>query len=486
VSSKRRVPRRRGQQRSEAPSTPPSDSDAGESVDALDGGLSGADAPDDGGELLVALWKESRAGARAGRGFHFQDAVGAWLAAQLASGELSNSVLVPEGLEDLWLEGGAPTHVQVKSRVERSGSFPVGVASRHILTAWSRHSRRGFSDEQLVVVLERGVEGERGLDALDRSLKDSLPAASPLRRTLRERAERQGLTGSEVDQVMAATVVFGPSWEALTADTIRNLRSLADLPPAALLYIARDLRLSIAEAADANATANLENRSFLSRTQLVASIERLVEHINLDALESAIHEGICEPLDLTSSSIPDDRFYQGIATQPGHVSAGLVVPRPDLVAEVLAGVEQLGAAVLTGPSGVGKSAVLWTVPQARPGVLWFRVRRLADADVPALIRLARAYRATPETPVGLLVDAAGTGDFRGWARLRTEAAVWLACSSSQQPGAKTSCLLGTFRSAPPSACSLTKLLRRRSSRALPDAVLRPQPTGGKRSRSRTV
>jgi hypothetical protein len=427
VSKKRQARRRHGQKQPPGvqrtpPNDDPSDGRPGRPVDPRDGGPSGSDAPDEGGELLVALWKQSRAGARAGRGFHFQDAVGAWLAAQIASGEFSNSVLVPEGLEDLWLEGVSPIHVQVKSRVERSGSFPVGVASRHILDAWSRHSSRGFSDQRLVVVLERGIEGERELDQVDRTLQESLSAGSPLRQKLRQRAQGQGLTGIEVDQVMAATVVLGPSWEALTADTLRHLRSLADLPPTALLYLARDLRLSVAEAADANATASLESRSALSRTQVVASIERLVEHMDLDALESAIHEGICEPLDLTLPSAPDDRFYEGMATQPGHVSAGLVVPRPDLVAEVLAGVEQLGAAVLTGPSGVGKSAVLWTVPQARPGVLWFRVRRLADADVPPLIRLARAYRATPETPIGFLVDAAGTGDFRGWARLRAEAA----------------------------------------------------------------
>jgi hypothetical protein len=427
VSKKRRAGKRRGQKRPSgvqrrSPNDEPSGGRTGGPVDVPGEGSTSGDVPDDGGELLIAVWKDSRAGARAGRGFHFQDAVGAWLAAQLASGELSNSVLIPEGFEDLWLEGGAPTHVQVKSRVERSGSFPVGVASRHILKAWSRHARRGFSDQQLVVVLERGVEGERELDGVDQPLQDSLPADSPLRQKLREQAERDGLTGSEVDQVMAATVVFGPSWEALTADTIRHLRTMADLPPAALLYLARDLRLSVAEAADANATAGLENRASLGRTELVASIERLVEHMDLDALEFAIHEGICEPLDLTISSTPDDRFYEGMATQPGHASAGLVVPRPDLVAEVLAGLEQLGAAVLTGPSGVGKSAVLWTVPQAQPGVLWFRVRRLADADVPALIRLARAYGATPATPVGFLVDAAGTGDFRGWARLRAEAA----------------------------------------------------------------
>ena len=90
--------------------------------------------------------------------------------------------------------------------------------------------------------------------------------------------------------------------------------------------------------------------------------------------------------------------------------------------KILFGLDERSAVVITGPSGVGKSAVLWTVPLALPGVLWYRVRRLADGDVQYLIRLARAYRATPETPVGFLVDAAGTDALDGWARLRAEAA----------------------------------------------------------------
>jgi hypothetical protein len=65
---------------------------------------------------------------------------------------------------------------------------------------------------------------------------------------------------------------------------------------------------------------------------------------------------------------------------------------------------------------------LWTVPSALPGVLWFRVRRLEDEDVSLLIRLARSYAVRPEAPIGFLIDAAGTGEFPGWARLRAEAA----------------------------------------------------------------
>lgn len=405
-----RRPSRRGPPANQRPSGP-----AGTVGDET----GGAPAFED-GERLVAEWQSSRAGARAGRGFHFQDAVGAWLAAQIAKGTIEEAVLVPEGLEDLWLSGSFSNHVQVKSRVEHLGPFPAGVASRHILDTWDRHVMRS-TDEGLMVVLERGVEGEANLGPPGQTLREALPADSALRAALREHAVRRGMTSDELEGAMASTTVVGASWESITAETVRHLDALANLPPSALLYVARDLRFLVAEAADANATAAFEERSSLDRTSLIAAIHRFIEHVDIDALQVPILDGICEPLDLAQPATADDRFYEGTSTQPGHVAAGLVVPRPDLVAQVLSGLEHQSAALLTGPSGIGKSAVLWTVPLALPGVLWFRVRRLADDDASSLIRLARTYRATAETPVGFLVDAAGTGDFQGWARLRAEA-----------------------------------------------------------------
>ena len=47
-------------------------------------------------DRLILDWVGSRAGGRAGRGYHFQDAVGAYLGARIAAGSLFGD-LVPEG-----------------------------------------------------------------------------------------------------------------------------------------------------------------------------------------------------------------------------------------------------------------------------------------------------------------------------------------------------------------------------------------------------
>src|SRR3954462_1930728 len=55
--------------------------------------------------LLDAQWHSSRHGAIAGRGYHYQDDVGSWLAARMLAGLVAVDRLVPEGLDDLSCEG---------------------------------------------------------------------------------------------------------------------------------------------------------------------------------------------------------------------------------------------------------------------------------------------------------------------------------------------------------------------------------------------
>ena len=141
----------------------------------------------------------------------------------------------------------------------------------------------------------------------------------------------------------------------------------------------------------------------------------------LSRSSDALSGGICSPVNKEPIET-GDAYYEGLSTQPGHVGAGLVVPRPDLISQVMVGLEIYRAVLLVGPSGVGKSAALWTLPFALPGVLWFRANQISDSDVPHIVRLLQAYATSPKARVGLLVDAAGRGDLEGWSRLRRSVA----------------------------------------------------------------
>ena len=243
-----------------------------------------------------------------------------------------------------------------------------------------------------------------------------------------------GQASTTYENLKVGTTVVVCSWDELTAETDRHVGRVVTLPPAALRRITVGLRSMVADAVDTNAAATFEGRTRLDRTCVVDEVNKTAELIDVESIEHALTQGICGLVDKEAIE-SGDAYYEGLSTQPGHVGAGLVVPRPDLLSDVLAGLEMSQSVLLAGPSGVGKSAVLWTLPFACPGILWFRVHRAPDADLPHVVRLLRAYGASPTTPVGLLVDAAGRGDLEGWSRLRQ--------SVTAVPGAF---LVGTARS----------------------------------------
>ncbi len=77
-------------------------------------------------------WSATRAGARAGRGFRYQDAVAAFLLVdQWAKG--ASAKIVPEGLDDLNLfVGTVETRIQAKSMHDPKGSFRISQLAEYL------------------------------------------------------------------------------------------------------------------------------------------------------------------------------------------------------------------------------------------------------------------------------------------------------------------------------------------------------------------
>ena len=328
--------------------------------------------------------------------------------------------LVPEGFADIHLEGPDQVHFEVKSRQGRRGPFRVGEAARHIADALINHLVGFESSTRLVVVLEQNVKGCRsGSDSFgsEISLSNLVDEVIELGRSIRDRIESDDRTTKSFEDLAANASIMICPWDWLLSNTESEIRSLRQLPAAAIKLVARNLQSEIAGAVDKNAESMYENRVGVDRTMLVNTINSSAELIDLESIEYALSAGICSTMDMTPSET-GDAYYEGVSTQPGHVGADLVVPRPDLVTQVLNGLDAGKATLLEGPSGIGKSAVLWTVPMADPGVLWFRVNQVSDEDVPHIVRLLKAHNPSPDAPVGILVDGVGNAATLGWFRLR--------------------------------------------------------------------
>lgn len=359
----------------------------------------------------------SRAGSHAGRGFRYQDAVGAWLAARLWSGDLPFGGVVPEGRDDLELVGAAaPTFVQVKSRRDGLGPFPPAAVAGYVRELWDRYGKAVAKPEALLLALERPVTGLPAVD--ERGGPAELPVvASDAVGALLARDGR-------ADALLPRTrliVVQAPMERA-----IAELTGRLGCPPLEAQIHYGELLRRVGELADENGTRGADDFATFSRSDVQAAIDALREATSPGAMEEALRAGLCEAVDFLAR-LDDPTFYLGVDVQPGHWAAGLAFERPDARARVLEALDARRIGLLVGPSGSGKSALMWEAARAsRHTVRWFRVRRLRPEDVPVVLRLARALRASVHAPVGFVLDDVGRSLSTGWDALAREA--------SQAPG----------------------------------------------------
>ncbi|WIX92577.1 hypothetical protein [Amycolatopsis sp. DG1A-15b] len=347
--------------------------------------------------------------------------VGAWVALQVLSGGIEPGRVVAEGFEDLTCESSAPQQVQVKSRQERVGDFRVAEVARFVVQAWLQRLLRVPADaaESAIVVVERAVEGYAPLDWERRLINDD--GWSELVAAIRQRAQKAGIAADVVDLLVARTTVVVLPQQRILRDAAECVAARTGLPLGATVPVVQALRAAVAEHADRNAEVGLDDRAGLSRTDIERIVTSTAALVDRDSLVAAVASGLCETVDFDTPQV-DPGFYSGTGTQPGHIAAGLVTPRPAVTDEVLAGLGSGRSVLIAGPSGVGKSAVLWMAAYVARHVVWYRVHRLSNDNVEPLIRLAIAGGAGRHGPVGLIVDGVGTGSLTAWDELHRRVA----------------------------------------------------------------
>lgn len=366
---------------------------------------------------LAELWRSGRAGARAGRGFRYQDAVATHLAFLGWTQDLPVQTVVPEGLEDIsLLFADGWVHVQAKSRLSPRGDFGVAEVLAHLVEAWAKHEQRSSAQPgaRLVLVLERPV---RGLP--ETGWVRPIAAVPELASALRSRLEQCLESQARAEALMAATGVVVVA-EPRERDLV-TLSERLELPPQACQVHYHAVYAEIGRLSDENRTRRVDDPAQLVIGDVQRRLDESTALVDLDALEEAIRTGVCEVVDF-ATPLPDARFWEGVDVVPGHVVAGLPVDRPELEEDVLGGLFSRRAALVVGPSGAGKSAAVWMAAYAsRHLVRWYRVKRLGAADVESLLRLVRAGRPSDRAPIGLVVDDLGRGGRDGWDRLVVEA-----------------------------------------------------------------
>ncbi|NUB06814.1 hypothetical protein FW320_11585 [Azospirillum sp. Vi22] len=336
------------------------------------------------------------AGARGGRGYRWQDLVGALAAVRAAYGQAPWQIVIPEQQEDFLLLGEHEFHVQAKSRRPDQGPFSVGAIAKHLELIHRRAGDDIKDNSHFGLWIEAEISGlNLGLGAPPPALRDALIS----RGYLADRA-------TKLLEITDIEVIFDPR------DAGRDLLSRAlQCPPRVADELFSAVADLIRDASDANASAMPPQQ--VDTAMVIAAVSARLAMLDPASLQAALRSGVCEPIDFTP--LADDGFYLGTDTQPAHVGADLVFARPVLEEAAVEGLARGRPVLVAGPSGTGKTALAWlTVRRTQATTTWFRVRRLDVAARAQLLALANEYMPSPTRRVGFVVDNVGADVANEW------------------------------------------------------------------------
>ena len=327
-------------------------------------------------------WRESRSGAWAGRGFHYQHLVSTLILVRQWAGLSPHGSLVPEGLDDCVLElADRRIWVQIKSRKE--ATFPDAEVSRILDAADARSSRI----------------------STDPTIRSTVVLEQP--RTNRVEADVARILDDEAGRVFIC--------QTPAEDIVRLLSTQLAITQVIAEGLASDLYTLVAGASEQNASLPYENRRRISTTEVERRIFERLEAEDPSAIDEALVSGALEPVDFTTP-VHEPDFYRGVKVTSGHLAAKLVLDRPRDVNRVLDALMERRHVLVSGPSGSGKSALTWLAASAAAGrVRWFQITATATpADAQAIIRFVRARRPRKSSPLGLVFDEVASANSNLW------------------------------------------------------------------------
>ena len=327
-------------------------------------------------------WRETRSGAWAGRGFHYQHLVSTLILVRQWAGLAPHGYLVPEGFDDCVVEHpDRRVWIQIKSRKETT--FPDAEVTRILDTVAARSARLPNGPAiRSTVVLEQ--------PRTDRVEPD-------IARLFDDGAGRVFICKTPGD------------------DIVRLLSSRLAIAQVIAEGLASDLYTLVAGASEQNASLPFENRRRISTTEVERRIFERLEAEDPSAIDEALGSGALEPVDFTTP-VDEPNFYRGVKVTPGHLAAKLVLDRPKDVNRVLDALLERRHVLVSGPSGSGKSALTWLSASAAAGrVRWFQITATATpADAQAITRFVRARRPGKSSPLGLVLDDVASTNINLW------------------------------------------------------------------------
>jgi hypothetical protein len=352
-----------------------------------------------------------RAGARTVAGVTYQVAVTAHLLIVGRAQDLPIVEVVPEGAEDIdcKLSDGSHLFVQAKERA-RGESY---LTKSHVAGVIDHAASvmRKDSTSRIVLVTDAGLASGLTFTGWEETVASHLSAT-----TLEELAKSISSTSpSAARALLERSHIVQFSWD-IGAQSVIRLAETFEMTPAVAGLVHAYVLKDIANVASDQRFRSKSNAIARRVSDLDAIVRRVLETVDVEHLDVAIRAGIVEPLNFTvAEAISPDRFLAGVNVNPTHIAANLDLPRPRELDAIYSGLRDDRYLLIVGPSGSGKSALVWRAARDVVGfVRPVRILRLQRQDVPPLLRWVRMQEPSPETPVLVCADDLGRPHMAGW------------------------------------------------------------------------
>lgn len=355
-------------------------------------------------------WKRSRSGARAGFGFRFQDAATTAAAILCWAGRIKGNAIIPESLDDFAIESQGPTvYVQVKSKISAESTFSASEIASFLATFETKRPTEASPEKNVtqIILTDRTFVG-LSYENWNKSISDDTVLGAHLQSAVAARIH----DGPIAHQILSTSALI--TWNSPTGIAASEIAKRRGVPFAAALACVDRLMNIVGQRTDANAVAAYSQRAKLTVGEIDREISATLNLIDSAAINAAVRKGLVEHLDF-GTPLTEPSYYLGVATQAGHVTAGLTIPRSGVTKGIIETLFQNRRVLVTGPSGAGKSAAaLMAAFETRHACRWIQVRALSSDDREDFLRFLSAQAPGETSPIALYVDNAGAGGGRSW------------------------------------------------------------------------
>jgi hypothetical protein len=375
------------------------------------------------------LFADLRTGATNVAGVAYQLALASYLlsASRSAAKGLPAVVRVrPEGFEDVDCQLADESWLLVQSKQRGPGARKIGVAEAATILA---HAAKvmGTTDYKadvsgIAIVTNGAFSEDVGTSGWDSTLDQVRDASDPgdLGESLRQQLAQLGLAPDLAPEILkiAHTVSTGNSIHQLTEDTLTEAYGLhPTVSSIARSYIVTDLT----QLSGSQRGSSVIDAAVRGVSDLDSMIELVVRDVDISALDEAVRLGVCEFANFAIGS-PDSevQFFAGVRVLPGHIASGLDVVRYPETDRILESLESNRQVLIVGPSGTGKSGLLWrSASMAEDRAMVVRVLKVEnESNAELLVQYIRQLRPQADRRVLVCIDDLGRDLSEHWPQAR--------------------------------------------------------------------